>query len=252
MTVYFIGAGPGAADLLTLRAKAVIEKCPVILYAGSLVPEEVLGFASDTAIKINTAPLSLKEIKAEFEKAENKNQNIARIHSGDPSLYSAIAEQISYLKQQRMEFEVIPGVPAFAAASAALGLELTLPEICQTVILTRTSKRASAMPDSESLSILGQSKAMLVIHLSAKNTGQITNDLLPHYGKDCPVIIAADVSWPTEKLIETTLEGLSETMSNEGIERTAMIFVGRSLNQQLVRESALYDENHARHLKPGS
>lgn len=250
MTVFFIGAGPGAPDLITLRAKALIERCPVILYAGSLVPEAVLNFAPLDTIRINTAPLSLGEIIAEIKKASANGQDVARLHSGDPSLYSAIAEQISLLKQLDINYEVVPGVPAFAAASAALGLELTLPEVSQTIILTRTSKRASAMPEGENLANLGRSKATLAIHLSAKNTDQVMEDLIPHYGADCPVIIASDVTWPTEKLIKTTLAELSKSMSEHNIERTAIIFVGQALDQKLIRESALYDKDHARHLKP--
>lgn len=252
MTVYFIGAGPGAADLLTLRAKALIERCPVILYAGSLVPIEVLKFAPEETKKVNTAPLALGEIIEELKTAQAEGKDVARIHSGDPSLYSAIAEQISLLKQLAIDYEVVPGVPAFAAASAALGLELTLPEVNQTVILTRTSKRASAVPESESLKILGQSKAVLAIHLSVKNSDKIMEDLIPNYGEECPVFITFDVTWPTEKLIKTTLSELSATLIENNIERTAIIFVGQALDQKLVRESALYDKDHNRHLKPAS
>lgn len=252
MKVYFIGAGPGAADLITLRAKKLIETCPVILYAGSLVPEEVLQFAPKETRKINTASLSLGEISEELKQASNEGKDVARLHSGDPSLYSAIAEQCALLNELNIEYEVVPGVPAFAAASAALGLELTLPEVNQTVILTRTSKRASAMPESESLKTLGASKALLAIHLSAKNTDHIVEELLPNYGEECPVFITSDVTWPTEKLIKTTLKELSITIKENGIERTAIIFVGKALDQELVRKSALYDKDHNRHLKPAS
>lgn len=252
MKVYFIGAGPGAADLLTLRAKALIEQCPVILYAGSLVPDEVLKFAPEETRKINTAPLALGEIVEALKQAASEGKDVARLHSGDPSLYSAIAEQCALLRELDIEYEVVPGVPAFAAASAALGLELTLPEVNQTVILTRTSKRASAMPEGESLKILGASKALLAIHLSAKNADQIIEDLVPNYGEDCPVYITCDVSWPTEKLVKTKLSMLSVTLKEHGIERTAIIFVGKALDQELVRKSALYDKDHNRHLKPAS
>lgn len=250
MKVYFIGAGPGAADLITLRAKKLIETCPVILYAGSLVPEEVLSFAPEKTRKINTAPLSLGEIIDELKKAASEDKDVARLHSGDPSLYSAIAEQGALLKELGIDYEVVPGVPAFAAASAALGLELTLPEVNQTVILTRTSKRASAMPETESLKVLGASKALLAIHLSAKNTDHIVKELTPNYGEDCTVYITCDVTWPTEKLVKTTLKNLSETVKEHSIERTAIIFVGEALDQELVRKSALYDKDHNRHLKP--
>ena len=250
MTVYFIGAGPGAADLLTLRAKALIERCPVILYAGSLIPDEMLEFAQPDARIINTAPLSLDEIIDELSAAQQSGHDTARLHSGDTSLYSAIAEQINRLKQLEIPFEVVPGVPAFAAAAAALGQELTLPAINQTVILTRTSKRASAMPEGEQLKILGASKATLVIHLSAKNAAEIEAELIPHYGADCPVIIAVEVSWPSERFIRCTLGELAHTLDKNAIERTAMIFVGKALDQKIIAESALYDSAHARHLRP--
>lgn len=250
MTVYFIGAGPGAADLLTLRAKALIERCPVILYAGSLIPDEMLAFAGKDARIINTAPLSLDGIIEELSAAHSAGHDAARLHSGDTSLYSAMAEQMNRLNQLKIPYEVVPGVPAFAAAAAALGQELTLPAINQTVILTRTSRRATAMPGSEQLKILGASKATLVIHLSAKNAEKIEAELIPHYGADCPVIIAVEVSWPGERFVRCTLGGLSATLAAEGIERTAMIFVGRAMDHQLSAESALYDSAHARHLKP--
>lgn len=251
MTVYFIGAGPGAADLLTLRAKATIERCPVVLYAGSLVPKDILQFSMPSATIINTAPLSLEEIVNLLKQAAEEGKDIARIHSGDPSLYSAIAEQIQYLKKHQIEYQIIPGVPAFAAAAAALGQELTLPAISQTVILTRTSKRASAMPETESLATLGASKATLAIHLSAKNVAHIEQQLIPNYGADCPVIIAAEVSWPGETLIKTTLANLAKEIEAQKIERTAIIFVGQALGENLIQESALYDKHHDRYLKPG-
>ena len=189
-------------------------------------------------------------VKEFFRKAASEDKDVARLHSGDPSLYSAIAEQGALLKELGIDYEVVPGVPAFAAASAALGLELTLPEVNQTVILTRTSKRASAMPETESLKVLGASKALLAIHLSAKNTDHIVKELTPNYGEDCTVYITCDVTWPTEKLVKTTLKNLSETVKEHSIERTAIIFVGEALDQELVRKSALYDKDHNRHLKP--
>lgn len=257
MKVYFIGAGPGAADLLTLRAKAIIEKAPVILYAGSLIPKDMLRFATESARIINTAPLSLEEITAEYQRAKMANEDVARLHSGDTSLYSAIGEQIDELKTLEIDYEVVPGVPAYAAAAAALGQELTIPALNQTVILTRTSKRATAMPEGEQLSRLGQSGATLAIHLSAGNAADIVRDLTPLYGKDCPAIIAAEVTWPKEKLIRTTLEGLVTALEESGIKRTAIIFVGPALAQQASsrsekRRSALYDAAHDRHLKPAT
>ncbi|GJM03098.1 MAG: precorrin-4 C(11)-methyltransferase [Rhodomicrobium sp.] len=272
-TVYFIGAGPGAADLLTLRAKELIERCPVILYAGSLIPDDMLKFAQKNARIINTASLTLEEIITEFETAKANGQDMARLHSGDTALYSAIGEQISALKALEIAYEIVPGVPAFAAAAAALGNELTIPFLNQTVILTRTSKRASAMPDGESLKLLGQSGATLAIHLSASNIDKITEDLTPLYGADCPVVIASEVTWPSEKLIRTTLQGLDAAIKTHQIKRTAIIFVGRALaepeadlrrdvgegsNEQQLnqrsekRRSALYDAAHDRHLKPAT
>lgn len=255
MKVFFIGAGPGAADLLTLRAKAVIEKAPVILYAGSLIPKDMLAFADQNARLINTASLSLDEIITEIEKASAANQDVARLHSGDTSLYSAIGEQINELKSRNINYEIIPGVPAYAAAAAAMGQELTIPGLNQTLILTRTSKRATAMPERESLQTLGQSGATMAIHLSASNAEAITRELTPHYGSDCPVIIAAEVTWPGENLIHTSLAELTATLLEHNIKRTAIIFLGRALKEEgnmrsEKRRSALYDATHDRHLKP--
>lgn len=249
MTVYFISAGPGAPDLITLRAKTLIEQCQVILYAGSLIPDAVLEHASANSEKISTAPLSRPEIFSHFENAHAKGQDVARLHSGDISLYSAIAEQISFLKNHNINYELVPGVPAFAAAASSFGIELTMPGLCQSVILTRTAKNSSPLPATESLSTFAQSKATLAIHLSAKNAHQIVEELKPHYGADCPVLIAVEVSWPSEKLIRTCLENLPQVMEENNIERTAIIFVGRALDAELKIESALYDETYARHLK---
>ena len=250
MKVYFIGAGPGHPDLLTLRAKSLIEQCPVILYAGSLVPDDVLQFARPETQIVNTASLNLEDIIAHFKQAAKAGQDIARLHSGDPSLYSAIAEQINHLKRLNIDYEIVPGVPAFAAAAAAMGQELTLPELNQTLIITRSAKRASSVPEQQSLENLATSGATLAIHLSAKNTDDIETALIPHYGKDCPVIIAAHVSWPEEKCVRTTLSALTETIKEQAIERTAIIFVGQALNQEARKQSALYDKAHDRHLKP--
>ncbi len=250
MKVYFIGAGPGSPDLLTLRAKTLIEQCPVILYAGSLVPEDVLQFSDADAKKINTASLNLEDIIEQFKQAAKEGKDIARLHSGDPSLYSAIAEQITHLKHLNIDYEIVPGVPAFAAAAAAIGQELTLPELNQTLIITRSAKRASSVPEPQSLENLAASRATLAIHLSAKNTEDIETALIPHYGKDCPVIIAAHISWPEEQCIRTTLGALTKTIKEQEIERTAIIFVGQALNQEASKQSALYDKAHDRHLKP--
>ena len=250
MKVYFIGAGPGAADLITLRAKALIETCPVILYAGSLIPQDVLSHAQEHARLINTASLDLEVIMAEIKTAAARGENVARLHSGDPSLYSAIGEQARELQALGINYEIIPGVPAFAAAAAAMGQELTVPELCQTLILTRTEGRASKMPEAEALENLARTKATLAIHLSAKQTEKITNALTPHYGSDCPVIIAANISQKKEVLIETTLVDLTKDMITHQIERTAIIFVGRALAKTPGQNSALYSKSHDRYLKP--
>ena len=205
MTVHFIGAGPGAADLITVRGLNLIQACPVVLYAGSLVPEEIVAEASKDARVIDTAPMHLDEIIAEMKTAEAAGQDVARVHSGDPSLYGAIAEQMRRLDDLSITYDVTPGVSAYAAAAAALGTELTLPDVSQTVILTRTSVRSSDMPDGEDLKTLGQSGATLAIHLSVNNLATVIRDLVPHYGEDCPVVIAYRVSWPDEQFIRGTL-----------------------------------------------
>ncbi len=251
MKVYFIGAGPGAPDLITLRAKAIIERAPVILYAGSLIPDETLAIADKNSEIYNTASMDLESITSKIETAAANGQDVARLHSGDPSLYSAMAEQIAALRALDIDYEIVPGVPAFAAAAAELGRELTLPALNQTIILTRTPGRASTMPASESLEILGASKATLAIHLSAKNTDAIIRDLTPHYGADCPVVVAVNVSKPDQQMIETTLENLTAEVKTHDIERSAIIFVGRSLNAEAGIESALYSKDHVRYLKPG-
>ena len=210
MTVHFIGAGPGAADLITLRGLRLIQSCPVCLYAGSLVPEEIVRAAPAGARVVDTAPLTLDEIIAEIEAAHRKALDVARVHSGDPSLYGAIAEQMRRLDALAIPYDVTPGVPAFAAAAAALKTELTLPEIAQTIILTRTAMQASPMPEGERLEELGRSRATLAIHLSIRNLAHVERALTPHYGPDCPVIVAYRVSWPDEKFLRGTLATIAE------------------------------------------
>ncbi len=250
MTVYFIGAGPGAPDLVTVRGRDLIARCPVCLYAGSLVPQAVVAYAPPDVRLVDTAPLSLAEIVVELEQAEAAGHDVARVHSGDPSLYSAIGEQIAALEARGIAHEGVPGVPAFAAAAARLGRELTLPGIAQTVILTRTSTRSTAMPEGEDLATLAASGATLALHLSAKALGRVVAELSPHYGADCPVAVVARATWPDEVILRGTLETIAERTAEAGIERTAMIFVGRVLAGDPVRKSALYDSGHARHLKP--
>ena len=200
MTVHFIGAGPGAPDLITVRGLRLIERCPVCLYAGSLVPVEILASVPPGALVIDTAPLTLDEIVGHLADADRRGFDVARLHSGDPSLYGAIAEQMRRLEALGIAFDVTPGVPSFAAAAAALRRELTLPEIAQTVILTRTATRSSPMPEREALERLGASRATLAIHLSINNLARVVRELMPHYGADCPAVVAYRVSWPDERL----------------------------------------------------
>ncbi|MGB0904629.1 MAG: precorrin-4 C(11)-methyltransferase, partial [Mangrovicoccus sp.] len=210
MTVYFIGAGPGDPDLITVKGQRLISQCPVCLYAGSLVPEAVITIAPEDALVRDTAPMHLDEIIAEIETAHAKDQDVARVHSGDPSLYGAIAEQIRRLKALDIPFEIIPGVPAYAAAAAAMGQELTVPEQAQTVILTRTAMKSSAMPEGEDLATLGASRATLAIHLSVRNIPHIERELTPFYGADCPVVVAYRVGWPDQQFLKGTLSDIRE------------------------------------------
>ena len=249
MTVYFIGAGPGAADLITVRGQKLIERCPVCLYAGSLVPADIVAAAPAGALVRDTAPMHLDEIIASIETAHAAGQDVARVHSGDPSIYGAIAEQMRRLAALGIPYEIVPGVPAFAGAAARLGVELTLPEISQTIILTRTSGKASPMPERESLEILGQSGATLAIHLSVRNLAYVETALTPHYGADCPVIIIYRATWPDEEIIVTTLAEMRSRVREEKITRTALIFVGRIFGETTFRDSSLYDAHFAHVLR---
>jgi precorrin-4/cobalt-precorrin-4 C11-methyltransferase len=244
MTVHFIGAGPGAADLITVRGLRLIQSCPVCLYAGSLVPEEIVKAAPAQARVIDTAPLTLDEIITEIAAAHGLGHDVARVHSGDPSLYGAIAEQMRRLDALGIPYDVTPGVPAFAAAAAALKMELTLPEVAQTVILTRTAMQASAMPAGEELERLGASKATLAIHLSVRNLGHVERALTPHYGAECPVIVAYRVGWPDQAFIHGTLATIAAKVRAARLTRTALILVGPVLKPEGFRDSALYDAAH--------
>ncbi|MEC5322367.1 precorrin-4 C(11)-methyltransferase [Aurantimonas sp. A3-2-R12] len=252
MTVHFIGAGPGAPDLITVRGLRLIEACPVCLYAGSLVPEEVVKAAPEGARVLDTAPMTLDEIIAEMRAAHEAGLDVARVHSGDPSLYGAIAEQMRRLDALAIPYDVTPGVPAFAAAAAALQKELTVPEICQTVILTRTAMKSSKMPEGEELSTLGRSGATLVIHLSVRNIPHIQRELvpLPAYGEDCPAVIAYRVGWPDEAFIHGTLGDIHKKARAAKLTRTALIFVGRALGAKDFIDSKLYDAGHVHVLRP--
>lgn len=250
MTVHFIGAGPGAPDLITIRGRNLIAKCPVCLYAGSLVPQEILAYAPESAYVRDTAPMTLDEIIAEMETAHAEGQDVARVHSGDPSIYGAIAEQMRRLDALGIPYDVTPGVPAFAAAAAVLKQELTLPEVSQTVIATRTTMHASAMPEGEDLDTLGRSGATLVIHLSVRNLKHVQDTLIPHYGEDCPVVIAYRVGWPEEQFLRGTLADIREKVRQSKISRTALILVGRVFTSHDFRDSALYDAEHVHVLRP--
>ncbi len=250
MTVHFIGAGPGAPDLITVRGQRLIESCPVCLYAGSLVPEQVIACAPDGARVLDTAPMTLEDIIEEMVAAHERGEDVARVHSGDPSLYGAIAEQIRRLEKAGIDYDVTPGVPAFAAAAAALGMELTVPEICQTVIVTRTSMKSSNMPEGEDLVTLGRSGATLAIHLSVRNLHRIEKDLIPLYGADCPVIVAFRVGWPDQSFLHGTLSDIKAKVRAAKLTRTALIFVGPALAAKEFRDSALYDADHVHVLRP--
>ena len=250
MTVWFIGAGPGDPDLLTIRGRDLIARCPVCLYAGSLVPEAVIAHAPEGARVVDTAPLTLDEIIAEIGDAHAEGRDVARVHSGDPSLYGAIGEQMRRLEDMCIDYEIVPGVPAYAAAAALLKRELTLPDVSQTVVLTRTAMKASAMPNAEDLDTLGRSGATLAIHLSVRNLKHVCETLIPHYGEDCPVAVIYRVSWPDEKVVESTLADIRRKVRAEKITRTALILVGRVLSPSAFRDSALYDANHVHVLRP--
>ncbi|MBI2719132.1 MAG: precorrin-4 C(11)-methyltransferase [Rhizobiales bacterium] len=244
MTVHFIGAGPGAADLITVRGLRLIQSCPVCLYAGSLVPAEIVKAAPAGARIVDTAPLTLDEIIAEIEAAHVQGFDVARVHSGDPSLYGAIAEQMRRLDRLVIAYDVTPGVPAFAAAAAVLNTEFTLPEIAQTVILTRTAMQASPMPPGEALEELGRSRATLAIHLSIRNLAYIERALTPHYGADCPVIVVYRVTWPDQLILRGTLATIAKKVRAAKLTRTALILVGPVLGAEDFRDSALYDAGH--------
>ena len=252
MTVHFIGAGPGAPDLITVRGRNLVRRCPVVLYAGSLVPEAVVAEAPKGARVIDTAPMTLDAIIAEIEAAHRKGKDVARLHSGDPSLYGAIAEQMRRLDSLKIPYDVTPGVPAFAAAAAALSRELTLPDFCQTVILTRTAVRASAMPKGEELAALGKSGATLAIHLSITNLARVVRDLTPLYGADCPVAVAHRVTWPDESFVLGTLADIRAKVKAAGYTRTALILVGRALAGAKFSDSRLYAPDHSHVLRDSS
>jgi precorrin-4/cobalt-precorrin-4 C11-methyltransferase len=252
MTVHFIGAGPGAPDLITVRGLNLIRRCPVCLYAGSLVPREVVAEAPPGARVIDTAPLNLDEIIGEMQAADAAGDDVTRVHSGDPSLYGAIGEQMRRLDALAITYDVTPGVPAFAAAAAALKCELTLPQVSQTVVLTRTATRSSPMPEGEDLATLGATRATLAIHLSVTNLAKVIRDLVPHYGADCPVVVAYRVGWPDEAFLRGTLGDIREHVKAAGFTRTALILVGQVLGNASFADSRLYAADHHHVLRPSA
>jgi len=251
MTVHFIGAGPGAADLITVRGRDLIARCLVCLYAGSIVPRELLAHCPPDARIVDTAPLSLDEIEAEFADAHAAGHDVARLHSGDLSIYSALAEQLRRLKRRDIAYTLTPGVPAFAAAAAALECELTVPEVAQSVVLTRVSGRASRMPESEKLTYFAASGATLVIHLAIHAIEAIVKELSPFYGADCPAAVVVQASSAEERIIRGTLADIAAKVAAAGIERTALILVGQALAAHDFRDSALYDADYRRRFRGG-
>ncbi|MER5502904.1 MULTISPECIES: precorrin-4 C(11)-methyltransferase [unclassified Streptomyces] len=248
MTVYFIGAGPGAADLITVRGARTLAACGVCLYAGSLVPRELLAECPPDARLVDTAQLDIDQITAELLAAHEAGQDVARLHSGDPSVFSAVNEQMRRLDEAGVPYEVVPGVPAFAAAAAALKRELTVPTVGQTVILTRIAQRATAMPEGEDLATLGRSGALIVLHLAARYVDRVVAELLPHYGADCPAAVVALASRPDELILRGTLDDIAEQVKAAGVIRTAVIMVGRTLGAEQFRDSHLYSPHRERHV----
>lgn len=251
MTVHFIGAGPGAPDLITLRGARLISDCQVCLYAGSLVNSELLALCPDGARIVDTAPMSLDEIASEFAAAHANGHDIARLHSGDLSVWSAVGEQLRKLDALGIPYTLTPGVPAFAAAAAALKRELTLPEVAQSLVLTRVQGRASAMPSRETLPAFAATGATLALHLSIQALPRVIEELLPFYGAGCPVAVVVRASWPDERIVRASLGTLLGEIANDPPERTALILVGSVLAADDFRDSALYDETYRRRYRTG-
>jgi precorrin-4/cobalt-precorrin-4 C11-methyltransferase len=249
VTVHFIGAGPGAPDLITVRGRDLVTRCPVCLYAGSLVPPEIVALAPPGARVVDTARLDLDSIEAEFVAAHARAEDVARLHSGDLSLWSALGEQLRRLRRRGIAYTVTPGVPAFAASAAVLEAELTLPEVSQSVVLTRTSGRASAMPSTETLEHFAASRATLVVHLSIHVLPSVVARVLPHYGPSCAVAVVYRATWPDQQIVRGTLSNIVALVAREPLERTATILVGPVLGDVDFRESALYDPDYQRRFR---
>jgi precorrin-4/cobalt-precorrin-4 C11-methyltransferase len=251
MSVHFIGAGPGAADLITVRGRDILARCPVCLYAGSLVNFVLLKFCPQGARIVDTAPMSLDAIVAEFEAAHAAGHDLARLHSGDLSVWSAVGEQLRRLDALNIPYTLTPGVPAFAAAAAALKRELTLPEVSQSLVLTRTGGRASAMPPRETLPAFAATGATLALHLSIQAVDRVIAELTPFYGADCPAAVVIRASWPDERVVRATLGTLARALADDPPERTALILVGPALASEDFRDSALYDADYQRRFRSG-
>ncbi|HWM70027.1 MAG TPA: precorrin-4 C(11)-methyltransferase [Steroidobacteraceae bacterium] len=249
MTIHFIGAGPGAADLITVRGRDLLARCPVCLYAGSVVPPELLRHCPGGAQIIDTAPMTLDQIEAEFVRAHSAGADVARLHSGDLSIYSAVAEQTRRLDRLGIPYTLTPGVPAFAAAAALLGRELTVPGVAQSVVLTRVSGRASAMPEGEKLATFAATGSTLAIHLAIHAIDAVVAELLPHYGADCPVALVMRASWPDERVVRGTLSDIKSKLAAEPMERTALILVGKALAAEDFIESSLYSTEYRRRFR---
>jgi precorrin-4/cobalt-precorrin-4 C11-methyltransferase len=249
MTVHFIGAGPGAADLITVRGRELLARCPVCLYAGSIVSPHLLVHCRPDARIIDTAPMTLDQIESEFVAAHVAGLDVARLHSGDLSVYSALAEQLRRLERRSIPYTLTPGVPAFASAAAALGCELTVPEVAQSVVLTRMPGRASRMPEGERLASFAKTRATLAIHLAISAIDTIVTELIPFYGADCPAAVVVRASWPDERVLRGTLGDISAKVAAEPIERTALVLVGRALAAENFRDSALYDGGYRRRFR---
>lgn len=249
MTVHFIGAGPGAADLITVRGRDLIAACPVVLWAGSIVSKDLLVHCRPDARIVDTAPLSLDEIEAEFVRAHAANEDVARLHSGDLSVWSAMGEQIRRLERHGIPYTVTPGVPSFAAAASVLRQELTLPEVTQSVVLTRTSGRASAMPESETIAAFAATRATLAVHLSIHVLDKVVDEATPFYGADCPVAVVFRATWADERVVRGTLATIVAQLAAEPMERTALILIGPALAARDFRESSLYDAAYQRRFR---
>lgn len=250
MTVYFVGAGPGDPELITVKAQRIIESSPVILYAGSLVPREILQTSEATAEKIiDTASIDLEEIIAHIVKAHEQEKDVARVHSGDPSVYGAIGEQIRRLEVLNIPYEIIPGVTATSASAAWLGKELTLSGVSQTIIMTRYEGK-TPFPERERLPALAASGATLAIHLGVTRIHKIVEELIPHYGENCPVAVCYRTSWPDQDKVVGRLKDIVQKVRDKKFTRTSLILVGHVLNTESFDDSYLYDQNQAHVYRP--